>query len=628
MVKVSIIIKTLNEEENIRRAIESSLAALEAEGDIVIADSASTDRTIKIAKEFPVTIVQIEKPAERSCGVGPQLGYQHSSGEYIYILDGDMELKGAFLRRAIEILDKESDVAGVGGYIHEMRVEHLEVQGQINRVRRLGRKRQAEVQCLNGGGLYRRSAIEDVVYLSDRNLHAFEEYDLGARLRSKGWRLVKLEERAVDHYSYTMNTWRLLWHRIRTGRFTSSGELLSAAIRGNYFKKAIAEVRIIQISIGVWIYWAFVCLGLFWLSEIGPAITLFLLSLFVPSLVMSLRHRSLMLGLYSVLTWHMAAVGFLIGLLSRRRRPADWIHSQVLKRTTTLVPKLRARLIGEADLAAVAQLLGRGLGYSSHFYTDLLKTLSCHPTPQGFPKYGCLLESDGVVVGAILLIFSTIHTGDGCSIRCHVTSWYVEPEFRCYATLFFAKELKRKNVTYINISARSVALPILKSQGFNKYSNGQFIALPLLHVWSRNSDVHLIDGAHLPDAHFEPFERDLLRAHAEYGCLSVWCVESDRAFPFVFHKRRFKGLIPGAQLVYCRDVKDFVRFARPLGLFLAAHGICLVRIDANARIPGLAGIYCEGMDPRYYKGERPRLGDLAFTQGVMHSYVRRGMMAY
>ena len=237
MVKVSIIIKTLNEEENIRGAIESSLAAVEAEGDIVIADSASTDRTIKIAKEFPVTIVQIENPAERSCGVGPQLGYQYSSGEYIYILDGDMELKGAFLRRAIEILDKESDVAGVGGYIHEMRVEHLEVQGQINRIRRLGRKRQAEVQCLNGGGLYRRSAIEDVGYFSDRNLHAFEEYDLGARLRSKGWRLVKLEERAVDHYSYVMNTWRLLWHRIRSGRFTSSGQLLSRRDSRQLFQK-------------------------------------------------------------------------------------------------------------------------------------------------------------------------------------------------------------------------------------------------------------------------------------------------------------------------------------------------------------------------------------------------------
>ena len=103
MVKVSIIIKTLNEEENIRRAIKSSLAAIEGRGEVVVADSASTDHTIEIAKEFPITITQIKNPAERCCGVGPQLGYQHCSGEYIYILDGDMELKAAFLKRAIEI---------------------------------------------------------------------------------------------------------------------------------------------------------------------------------------------------------------------------------------------------------------------------------------------------------------------------------------------------------------------------------------------------------------------------------------------------------------------------------------------------------------------------------------------
>jgi glycosyltransferase involved in cell wall biosynthesis len=331
VVKVSIVIKTLNEEENIRRAIKSALAAVAGGSEVVVADSASTDLTIEVAKEFPVTIVQITNPAERCCGVGPQLGYQHTKGDYIYILDGDMELKASFLQRAIEILDNEPDVAGVGGYIHEMRVEHLEVQGQINRVHRLRRKRPAEVQCLNGGGLYRRSAIEDVVYFSDRNLHAFEEYDLGARLRVKGWRLVKLEEQAVDHYSYAMSTWRVFWHRLCTGRFISSGELLSAAVRGSYIKNAVSETRIIQLAIGVWIYWALAFVISYRLSGTGPIVILILLALLVPLLTMTIRHRSLKLALYSILTWHIAAVGILIGLSRRRRPPSDRIESQVLQ---------------------------------------------------------------------------------------------------------------------------------------------------------------------------------------------------------------------------------------------------------------------------------------------------------
>ena len=212
-----------------------------------------------------------------------------------------------------------------------MRVEHLEVQGQINRLKRLRHKRRTEVQCLNGGALYRRSAIEEVGYLSDRNLHAFEEYDLGARLRVKGWKLRRLEDRAVDHYSYAMNTWRMLWHRVWTGRFTSTGELLSAAIHGNYFTLSLREVRIIQIAIGVWIYWAVICSGSHWLSGIRQTATLFLLAPIIPLLVMMLRHRSVRLGLYSVLTWHIAAFGFLIGLPRRRKPPLDRIDFRILQ---------------------------------------------------------------------------------------------------------------------------------------------------------------------------------------------------------------------------------------------------------------------------------------------------------
>jgi glycosyltransferase involved in cell wall biosynthesis len=54
MAKVSIVIKVLNEEFNIRRAIESSLAAVaHHDGEVIVADSVSTDQTIEIAKQFP-----------------------------------------------------------------------------------------------------------------------------------------------------------------------------------------------------------------------------------------------------------------------------------------------------------------------------------------------------------------------------------------------------------------------------------------------------------------------------------------------------------------------------------------------------------------------------------------------
>ncbi len=331
-VRVSVIIKTLNEEKNIDRAIESSLGAVAPfGGEVVLADSCSTDRTIEIAKQFPVTIVQIKNPGERCCGAGPQLGYQYTNGAYVYILDGDMELNAQFLQRAIGILDAEPDIAGVGGYIHEMRVENLELRARIKRKRRILLNKPRQVECLNGGGLYRRAAIDDVGYLSDRNLHAFEEYDLGARLRVKGWRLVRLEDKAADHYSYAMNSPALFWHRIRSGRFLSPGELFRAAIDSHYVRRVSQEVRVTQLAIGVWLYWLLVVLASPWVPGTTWKAIFFLLALVAPAFGMGIRQQSLMLGIYSILSWHFNAVGFLIGLGRQRRPTLEHIDSMILQ---------------------------------------------------------------------------------------------------------------------------------------------------------------------------------------------------------------------------------------------------------------------------------------------------------
>jgi hypothetical protein len=290
---------------------------------------------------------------------------------------------------------------------------------------------------------------------------------------------------------------------------------------------------------------------------------------------------------------------------------------------TIIGTRIRSREITGADVYTLAGLFGSGLGYSSQHFLQILEQLRQHQTPAGFPKYGYVLLNDNRIVGAILLIFSTTWSEGVPSIRCHVTSWYVEPDFRPFAALFFSKALNHDDVTYINVSARPATVPIITAQGFKKYSNGQFVAVPALQLQSDREHAEIIEAERAPNAQFETYERDLLETHARYGCISLWCTTSDRAYPFVFHPRKFRGFIPGVQLVFCRDIQDFVRFARPLGLYLAARGKVLVRIDSNGPIPGLAGKYFDGMEPRYYKGPKPRLGDLAYTQTVMVPFVRR-----
>jgi hypothetical protein len=281
--------------------------------------------------------------------------------------------------------------------------------------------------------------------------------------------------------------------------------------------------------------------------------------------------------------------------------------------------RIRARQIGASDIDRVVDLLARGFpSRPRRFWAGVLARLTEHATPAALPKYGYLLESGGSPVGVVLLIASAMQTGGSSTIRCNVSSWYVEPAFRSYASLLAAKTLGHDNVTYLNLTAAPHTRPIVRAQGYSQYSTGIFVAMPALQVFSREAGVRLVEARRHPDADCDPFECDLLLEHEGYGCLSLWAVTSDGAYPFVFRPRVVKGVIGCAQLVYCRDLDNFVRLAGPIGRYLAARARFLIIIDSNGSIPGLAGKYLADRMPKFFQGpDRPRLGDLAYTEVAM-----------
>jgi hypothetical protein len=279
--------------------------------------------------------------------------------------------------------------------------------------------------------------------------------------------------------------------------------------------------------------------------------------------------------------------------------------------------KICCRQIVGADVPAVAALLARGFpSRSRQFWEHGLHQLGRLQPPPGLPQYGYLLESEGRVVGTLLLIFSKMRAGAEFVTRCNVSSWYVEPAFRTYAPLLTLRAHAKKDVTYLNVSAHPDTHPIIEAQGFSCYCDGKFVAIPLLQGLFGGSDgVQVFDARVRPTVGFDPFEQEILLQHAKLGCISLWCATSERAYPFVFRPRSIKKIVPGVQLIYCRDTGDFVRFARPLGRALARRGTAFVVIDANGPIAGLSGVFRPGNEPKYYRGpQRPRLGDLAYTE--------------
>ncbi len=94
---ITVSIKTLNEAQGIEKTIDSVRKQLQPyPHQIIVADSLSTDNTRELAIAKGAMVVCLDNAADRCCGIGHQLGWLYSEGDYLLLLDGDMELEPGF----------------------------------------------------------------------------------------------------------------------------------------------------------------------------------------------------------------------------------------------------------------------------------------------------------------------------------------------------------------------------------------------------------------------------------------------------------------------------------------------------------------------------------------------------
>jgi hypothetical protein len=285
--------------------------------------------------------------------------------------------------------------------------------------------------------------------------------------------------------------------------------------------------------------------------------------------------------------------------------------------------KVRCREIRESDVEAVADLLTRGFIYRSRdYWIQGLRRQAFRPGPEGYPRFGYMLDNDGTPVGVLLLIYSTRKDGEQTAIQCNLSSWYVEPAYRNYAPLLTKIAQRHKDVTYLNISPATWTWPIIETQGFRAYCRGLFFSAPALSRVPRWSKVEVISPHVKQIEGLGEAETELLTRHARYNCLSLVCRTPQGVFPFILQPVRIRrGFIapPAMQLIYCRNTAEYLACAGRIGRLLLRLGKISVIVDSNGPIPGLAGIYTERHGRKYYKGpHRPKLPDLTDTELVLY----------
>ncbi|WP_315740615.1 acyl-CoA acyltransferase [Bradyrhizobium sp. SZCCHNR1093] len=282
-------------------------------------------------------------------------------------------------------------------------------------------------------------------------------------------------------------------------------------------------------------------------------------------------------------------------------------------------PPIRCREIGDSDLDAITDLLTRGFPRRPRgYWSSGLQRQAARPTPDGYPRYGYLLEQDGNAAGVLLVIHSDRGTPAEPQICCNLSSWYVEPAFRNYATMLTRIAQRRPEVTYVNISAARQTWPIIEAQGFRAYCSGLFFSMPALSLAGLSSPVEKVRADARSVDGVPSDEAELLMRHARYGCLSMVVRSTAGPVPLVLQKVRIRQgrfALPAMQLIYCRSISDYVSCAGTVGRLLLRRAAVSVIIDANGPIDGLVGIYTERRGRKYIKGPQPpRLGDLSDTE--------------
>lgn len=315
--KLSILIKALNEEALIAKCIETALAEAEkVGGEVILVDSLSTDGTVEIASQYPIRIIQFAQKGDCGCGSAVQLGYQYARGEYLYVLDGDMELQSGFLSLGLDYLESNPDVAGVAGKLHETSIKTADNKRRA--IIAASQQQIMEVLDLGGGGLYRREAIESVGYLAHRWLPACEEAELGARLRAAGWRLIRLPNTAVLHTGYSESNFQMLSRLWRSRRMQAYGMYLRTALwrpwwwlsvrqLWSIFAAPILHATAVILAIGV---------AYFGMVTIVPALIcaeLIVWSGTIAALVV--RKKSILYALLSAYEWNCYAVAAIFGFM-------------------------------------------------------------------------------------------------------------------------------------------------------------------------------------------------------------------------------------------------------------------------------------------------------------------------
>lgn len=208
--KVSVVIRTYNEEKYIRELLEG-IKRQDLEGhdlEVVIVDSGSTDGTLEIAHSFQANVVHIKK-SEFTFGRSLNIGCDAAAGDALVFVSGHcIPVDEKWIARLVDPLNAQAASYSYGKQVGWRTSKYSECQLFKKYYPETSRIQDKEFFCNNANAALLKSAWKQFPF--DEDLTGLEDMDLGLRLTRHGHKLAYVAEAPVYHIHEET------WSRLKT----------------------------------------------------------------------------------------------------------------------------------------------------------------------------------------------------------------------------------------------------------------------------------------------------------------------------------------------------------------------------------------------------------------------------
>jgi rhamnosyltransferase len=198
--KVSVIIRTHNEEKTVGKLFDSLKTQTFKDFEIILVDNSSNDNTVEIAKEYKIDKYINIPEGKFSHPKSLNDAIEKASGDLIVITNGHaVPYRDDWLEVGINCF-KDPIVAGISGF-------HVAGDDEIPESFNYKFNNLSNVNSIIRTDLWDK-------YHFDENLDGCEDYDWGVEMESRGYKILKVADFSLRHYHPTIKTRREYWKKM------------------------------------------------------------------------------------------------------------------------------------------------------------------------------------------------------------------------------------------------------------------------------------------------------------------------------------------------------------------------------------------------------------------------------